>query len=1141
MRIPAAFLSFAILLGAPLLRAQETSESGETRGAHKIGGTSKGSPASGYGRKWALIVGVNYLDEMGDDKPKRSAADRLVLPELKNAESDATSLLDLLVQHYGYQPPAGSESFEKDQTTVLLKGAAATEEAIKKALERLTEKDLVQENDSVVVFFAGHGGRLDGVAIDRGAIYPFDVIFANGRPLSRRIGLHSDLVSAIKRSPARHRLIILDSCHSGEIFNLQARPRSETDDRSSPQLFAEPTIQAIASCRATQVASDGKDGNSPFTGALLQALRQLPSRDYGKSKSPIWTNRLFRYMRAELSSLPNGQSPDCRCLSDDDGEFYFYPGGDFSEYAGNATDFRLLQAMVPGEHGNWWFDETPWFMPSLRRIILAEMPAGRSSLDSIAISGDRLRELGESAMATMRSQVEKDGETDTKTSNRLVKIRLRHFEQFLRGENGKGFDKQVEQVVNDLTPLQESLEPTDIHFLAVAQHRLRRPEALDTYQKALSAYETFSDEGQVRHRKALMALCLSDRGQFLLDIKQDAAAAALDFERARTLFDSGAPAAFRVYVLCREADSWQRRNLWGVANRKLLEALDVANNFDAQHGLTAFVHRRRAWALMEQWRIREAEASFEKANEILTRLARTGDTAGEPATFAADSDAKEPASQVLAERDDDALVQSDDFDGMIAYLHNLHGLAMARRFQGDGDAAVEDYRSLSGKLAQALARLRQGSASARISTSVESRLVERMVNTLERLGDCNLFGNPEQIDIKEAIDDYRRALSLCHLLPNGDRTRIGLLSKRALSLSLPSPYQDAQLAQAYCREAVSLQKEHLKTVAGVERTLSEITPALIALYASPDRNASPATATERDGEAAEDTARESLRKVILEARNRIGQNIHRDQLELLLFASRNLLEQIPESERFHLAEDAETLLSLCRLALPHHIGRAAGLAEYHQESREYLRPFYDAVLRAKLRLKGGQVSELLEIHWEATRGELYVKHDRNNPVLAIYVLDNKCHVFFDVPRGTSKSFCLDEDVGPREIQKACALAEARLPLPREVTRELDRLLVRSAAQDGNANGHPECAVECWWEDPVRSIGKRRPTRITVAGSRQYELPLHERTPSSFPFVLPSSLRALPRPIESAVEQIADRSRGTTTSRPVTPQPDNGSP
>jgi len=1030
------------------------------RGIRPVNPDGEGNAQKGYRKSWALIIGINYID------PTRTAADRLSLPILKNAEQDAASVAELLKKHYGYT----------DKELQLISGKEATYQLILDKLAEFSDETKVHKDDSVFVFFAGHGGRLEGETRDRGAIYPYDVKFANGRPNSRYLALRNEVVNRLQKSPARHKLIVLDSCHSGEIFSAAAQPRSETDDRHSTHLFTVPALQAIASCRASQVASDGRNGNSPFTNALLQAMRQLPAReqtgDRAGEKNPVWTNRLFRYMRSELSSLPNGQSPDCRNLSSGDGEFYFYPQGDFSEYGATGSDFRLLQAMVPGEHGNWWFDETPWFMPSLRRMILDEQADARSSLQGLAIRGDNLRELAERAMRRLQAASNDKGSV-------LNTLRLAHLKIFLRGDGQADFQKQVTQIVTDLTAAGDVLEATDIHYLAAAQHRLRMPEALETYQRSLAKYAEEREAAQAKTPGPLEALCHSDRGQYLLEVKGDSAGAAQDFERARTMFDTGAPAAFRVYVLCREADSWQRRNRWGEANRKLLEALDVANNFDANHGLTSFALRRRAWAFMEQWRINEAQEAFTKANEILAALATSSDIS---------------AVDKSADPSEDPFAASDDYDGLIAYLHNLHGLAMAKRFQGDGVGAASEYRQLTGRISLALGRLRQNATSSRAATDVEGRLIDRLINTQERLADCNLFGNPEISDVKEAADDLRRAMGICHLTRGGDQVRVGLLYKRALALCLPSDCQDIELARAYCAEASDLYKKNGATAGALIRTLSELCPPIVGLYElDSDTLGDDATRAE---------ALMTLRTTILKLRGNVGQNIHRDQLELLLFAGRILVEALPTDDRYHMTEDAELLLSLCRFALPKNAESEVGEVG-RQETREYLRPYYDAVMRAKLRLVPKHVKDLLEVQWEATRGESYLKPQTSVAVLAIYMLDGKCYVFLDAPRGVSKHFCLDGDFDLPAIRTASTFEQRRLVLPREVTRELDKLREGRHLEAVTAPGTKSepVVIECWWRDPVRGIGAESLRSAGVPNERTTEKPVR----GEFPFVAPTNI------------------------------------
>ena len=980
------------------------------------------APAVGYRKSFALVIGINYHD------PTRPVEDLIALPELKNAENDAKAFAKLLKTHYGYT----------DENLVVLLHEEATHQRIMDALGEFADPAKVSEGDSVLVYFAGHGTRIDGKANERGAIYPFDVRLSGGRPLNRHIRLHSDLLNSLKKSDARHKLLLLDSCFSGEIFNIAARPRSEVDDRGQKDLFSYSAIQAIASCRATQVASDGTGEHSPFTNSLLNGLQRLPARNVRGAGSRVWTNQLFRYMRSELNTGQAAQNPDCRNLTGD-GEFHFFPKGDFSRFKGKDHDFKVLQAMVPGEHGFWWFEEIPWFIPSVRRAVLANTETHRSNIESLVISHDALRRLAEDeALRLKDSQVPLD------------KMRVRHLEMLLNRQAADNFMTIMESIATDLESDKEQLEPTDLHFLAVLQHALGQEEANSTYRMALLAYVAEGDT-----YNALRALCLADYAFFLM--KGSPKAAAERFRQADSVFGIQAPASFRIYILCQEASAWLRLKNWGEANSRLLIARDLATNFDAMHALTAEVHRRRAWAQMIQWRVNEAAESFQKSNEILHSVMS--------------STVQSDESESIAEHDADDLPITHDYTSLVAYLHNLHGLAMTIRYKGDSDEAARQYRGLVRMIMAVRSRLKQ-SATATVDSKTDDRVLRRLINTQERLADCNLFGDPVTRDLKESLDDYRRALSLCHDL-GGDRDRIraSLLFKKALALSCSgSPVQDTELATYTCQEAAKLTRElgtaATDTLLSYETLVSNI---VLVEHATKKKHRTIGTSSrgvDSSGQAsslndpAADDPIKQLRNAILELRDEIGTNVQRDQLELLLYATRVLLNHSEDSNRYFLNEDSELLLSFCRHTLVPYDNRS-GLNRYKvQDARAFLRPYYDTVMRRKiLQGENTNIKDLLEVQWQATHGQYYVKPKIEMPVIALYLLDEECILMFDLPRGASRFYELSklENISLEEIRAACEAGSQKLLLPREVTRELTRW---RTTHGENAS----LTIDCLWQD-----------------------------------------------------------------------------
>ena len=200
----------------------------------------------GYGDSWALVIGVNYSKA----NERAPVVARSLVPTLKNAENDAVAMKNILVTLYGYS----------EDHVVLLTGEAATKPAIEKEFNKI--KSRAKDDHSVLVFFSGHGMQLDNGEKERGAIYAADVEFTEGGKLNGGyLRMHLDLLEHIKAITAKHRLLILDCCHSGEIFRLNASPNSNADDRRHGSLFeAKDSIQAIASCRDRQRASDGPGG-----------------------------------------------------------------------------------------------------------------------------------------------------------------------------------------------------------------------------------------------------------------------------------------------------------------------------------------------------------------------------------------------------------------------------------------------------------------------------------------------------------------------------------------------------------------------------------------------------------------------------------------------------------------------------------------------------------------------------------------------------------------------------------------------------------------------------------------------------------------------------------------------------------------
>ncbi len=162
------------------------------------------------------------------------------------------------------------------EVNTLLDGAATRD-----ALHKLVTDDLatLQNTDSLVVFFAGHGGTrrqvmADGAAAKTGFIIPVDAEDKQGQ-VATWIRLDNWLAD-IARLPPKHILVILDACHSGIALDCvdasRGAPISQGDADGS--LSRRRSRKVIVSALDDEVALDGgpRPGHSLFTGYLLEAL-----------------------------------------------------------------------------------------------------------------------------------------------------------------------------------------------------------------------------------------------------------------------------------------------------------------------------------------------------------------------------------------------------------------------------------------------------------------------------------------------------------------------------------------------------------------------------------------------------------------------------------------------------------------------------------------------------------------------------------------------------------------------------------------------------------------------------------------------------------------------------------------------------
>lgn len=129
----------------------------------------------------ALVVGINYYEHA---------------PSLYGCVDDAHSVRAILERHDG-----GAVNFE----CMLLTGTGPTDPVEKSCLKDKIRKLFKDEADIALFYFAGHGSidEVDGY-----------LLASDSRRGDEGIPLH-EILSLANDSPARNKVVILDSCHSG--------------------------------------------------------------------------------------------------------------------------------------------------------------------------------------------------------------------------------------------------------------------------------------------------------------------------------------------------------------------------------------------------------------------------------------------------------------------------------------------------------------------------------------------------------------------------------------------------------------------------------------------------------------------------------------------------------------------------------------------------------------------------------------------------------------------------------------------------------------------------------------------------------------------------------------------------------------
>ncbi len=273
-----------------------------------------------------FVIGINAYRQLG---------------KLENAVRDAQAFRDVLLERYRFEASHVTELYD----------AQANRRNIMRELRGLVGE--LKPEDSLIIYFSGHG-HFDPV-LQEGHWVPVDATY----DVIDDYIPYNFLQQIARAIPARHLLMIVDSCYSGAVL---VRERDAVKERFE----RDPSRWLIASGR-NEVVPDGSliDRNhSPFAKELLDLLRNY-------SEEGLTTQMLIARLTENVSynskQTPIGQA--LQAVGHQGGQFVFYPRKNEARDWATAQQTntvaaysQFLQSYPQSAHA----DEAAWQLASLQ-------------------------------------------------------------------------------------------------------------------------------------------------------------------------------------------------------------------------------------------------------------------------------------------------------------------------------------------------------------------------------------------------------------------------------------------------------------------------------------------------------------------------------------------------------------------------------------------------------------------------------------------------------------------------------------------------------------------------------------------------------------------------------------------------------
>jgi hypothetical protein len=307
-----------------------SSQGQDQRGTTIIRGDA--GTAIANGNYYALVIGI-------DDYPPP-------LPRLQTAVADVRAVSSVLNERYGFQ-------------VQLLLDREATRAHILDAITRY--RNTLSANDSLLIYYAGHG--YSDHEADKAYWLPAD---ADSSFSANRI-IADDLTTGVRVLPARHVLVISDSCYSGGLTrDADAPVRSGGQEAFINRMLRSRSRTLMASGGDEPVSDAGTDGHSVFAYAVLRALERTDGQMF--TASDMFYGSVRRQVASKSEQLPRYSI--IRNSNDDEGDFVFSrktvsgatPHPSQTETVATTSETTMNHLPKPAQSNLVWIDPSSGLM-----------------------------------------------------------------------------------------------------------------------------------------------------------------------------------------------------------------------------------------------------------------------------------------------------------------------------------------------------------------------------------------------------------------------------------------------------------------------------------------------------------------------------------------------------------------------------------------------------------------------------------------------------------------------------------------------------------------------------------------------------------------------------------------------------------